>query len=59
MTDGGPIGSTDILIRYIFELAFSQLRLGYASALAAALFVIVAAMAMLLSPPRVMRGVRG
>ncbi len=59
MTDGGPIGSTDILIRYIFELAFSQLRLGYASALATALFVIVAAMAMLLSPPRAMRGARG
>lgn len=58
MTDGGPIGSTDILIRYIFDMAFSQLRLGYASALATALFVIVAAMAMLLSPPKALTGVR-
>jgi len=58
MTDGGPIGSTDILIRYIFDMAFSQLRLGYASALATALFVIVAAMAMVLSPPKALTGVR-
>ena len=58
MTDGGPIGSTDILIRYIFDVAFSQLRLGYASALATALFVIVAVMAMLLAPPKAMSGVR-
>lgn len=58
MTDGGPVGSTDILIRYIFDMAFGQLRLGYASALATALFFIVAAMAMLLSPPKAMGGVR-
>jgi ABC-type sugar transport system permease subunit len=49
MTNGGPIGSTDILITYIFDNAFSQLKLGYASALATALFLIVAAMALLLS----------
>jgi ABC-type sugar transport system permease subunit len=58
MTDGGPIGSTDILILYIFDMAFSQLRLGYASALATALLVIVATMAMLLSPPKTMGGAR-
>lgn len=58
MTDGGPVGSTDILIRYIFDMAFSQLRLGYASALATALFFIVAVMAMVLSPPSALRGVR-
>jgi ABC-type sugar transport system permease subunit len=58
MTDGGPIGSTDILIRYIFDAAFSQLRLGYASALATALFAIVAALALLLSPRRGLTGLR-
>ena len=58
MTNGGPIGSTDILITYIFDNAFSQLKLGYASALATALFLIVAAMALLLSPPKAMSGVR-
>jgi len=52
MTGGGPIGSTDILIKYIFDAAFSQLRMGYASALATALFLIVAALAMVLTPPR-------
>ena len=58
MTNGGPIGSTDILINYIFDSAFGEQKLGYASALATALFVIVAAMAMLLSPPKALSGVR-
>jgi ABC-type sugar transport system permease subunit len=52
MTGGGPIKSTEILIKYIFDLAFSQLRLGYASALATALLAIVSILALLLSPPR-------
>lgn len=52
MTDGGPIGSTDILIKYIYDVAFGQLKLGYASALATALLIIVAGLALLLSPPR-------
>lgn len=53
MTGGGPIGSTDILIKYIFDAAFSDLDMGYASALATALFVIVAVLALVLTPPRV------
>lgn len=52
MTGGGPIGSTDILIKYIFDAAFSELDMGYASALATALFVIVAILALVLAPPR-------
>ena len=58
MTNGGPINSTDILIKYIFDAAFAQLKLGYASALATALFLVVATMAMLLSPPRALSGLR-
>lgn len=57
MTGGGPIGSTDILIKYIFDAAFSDLDMGYASALATALFVIVAALALVLTPPRATSGV--
>lgn len=52
MTGGGPIGSTDILINYIYDVAFSQLRMGYASALATALLIVVAGLALLLTPPR-------
>jgi multiple sugar transport system permease protein len=58
MTAGGPIGSTDILINYIYDVAFSQLKLGYASALATALLLIVAALALALTPPRATGGRR-
>jgi multiple sugar transport system permease protein len=56
MTGGGPVGSTDILIKYIFETAFSQLKMGYASALATCLFLIVTVLALVLTPPRANRG---
>jgi ABC-type sugar transport system permease subunit len=52
MTNGGPINSTDILIKYIYDVAFSQLKLGYASALATLLLLIVAALALFLGLPR-------
>jgi len=56
MTGGGPIGSTDILIKYIFDKAFSELDMGYASALATALFLMVSVLALVLTPPRATRG---
>ncbi len=52
MTGGGPLRSTEVLILYIYEVAFGQLRMGYASALATVLFIIVAAMALIFTPPR-------
>ena len=52
MTKGGPLNSTDILAVYIYDLAFAQLRLGYASALSTVLFVIVTALALIFNPPR-------
>jgi ABC-type sugar transport system permease subunit len=52
MTGGGPVGSTDILIKYIFDAAFSELDMGYASALATVLFLMVAVLALILAPPR-------
>lgn len=52
MTKGGPLFSTDILAVYIYELAFSQLRLGYASALSTVLFVFVIILALVFNPPR-------
>jgi len=56
MTGGGPISSTDILINYIYNVAFSELKLGYASALATALLLIVAFLALTLTPPRTSGG---
>ena len=50
MTDGGPLGRTDILIKYIYDAAFGQLRLGYASALAVVLFLIVSIIAAVVLP---------
>lgn len=58
MTGGGPVGSTDILIKYIFDTAFSELNMGYASALATALFLMVAVLALMLTPPRATGGRR-
>lgn len=52
MTGGGPLNSTDILIRYIYDMAFAQLRLGYASALSTVLFIIVAILALIFNPPK-------
>lgn len=41
MTDGGPQGSTMVLVYYIYHQAFKAFNTGYASALAVILFVIV------------------
>ena len=41
MTHGGPMDSTKTIVYYIYERAFENLDLGYASALAVVLLVIV------------------
>ena len=41
MTKGGPLDSTKTIVYYIYERAFENLDLGYASALAVILLVIV------------------
>lgn len=41
MTDGGPEGSTMVLVYYIYHQAFRMFNTGYASAIAVVLFVIV------------------
>lgn len=40
MTQGGPLGSTDTLVLYLYEAAFRGLDYGYASAIAYAVFVL-------------------
>ncbi len=44
MTQGGPLGSTNTLVYYIYQNAFSFYKLGYASAAGAVLSVIVGIM---------------
>lgn len=41
MTSGGPLGSTSTIMYYIYEKAFKDYQMGYASALAWIFFVII------------------
>ncbi len=41
MTQGGPANATEVSVLYIFKQGFELLNMGYASALAFALFVII------------------
>jgi ABC-type sugar transport system permease subunit len=41
MTGGGPAKRTDVLVLYIYNNAFSYLKMGYASAISVILFVII------------------
>ena len=40
MTQGGPLGSTNTLVLYLYEAAFRRLDYGYASVIAYAVFVL-------------------
>lgn len=39
MTNGGPAGATDVVVRYIYQTGFRDTELGYASAMSLFLFV--------------------
>ena len=41
MTAGGPVGSTDVIVYHIYQSAWEELRMGYASAMSWILFVII------------------
>jgi ABC-type sugar transport system permease subunit len=41
MTNGGPAGATRVLPLYLYENAFQFLKMGYASAVAVFMFVIL------------------
>ena len=41
MTAGGPVRSTDVIVYHIYQAAWEQLRMGYASAMSWILFVII------------------
>ncbi|MGH2533036.1 MAG: carbohydrate ABC transporter permease [Thermomicrobiales bacterium] len=46
MTSGGPANATQVYIHYLYENAFQYSRMGYASAMAWLLFVIIAAISL-------------
>ena len=41
MTAGGPVRSTDVIVYHIYQAAWEQLRMGYASAMSWVLFAII------------------
>lgn len=41
MTKGGPGNVSQVLVSYMFEAAYSELRIGYASAIAIVIFIII------------------
>jgi len=43
MTEGGPLDATEVVVHHIYRNAYDFLQMGYASAMAWVLFVIVAA----------------
>lgn len=47
LTQGGPRGATNTLVRYIYVNGFSELRVGYASAATVVFLLIVLAIAMI------------
>lgn len=47
MTAGGPLDSTRVIIYYLWQNGFEFLRMGYASAIAVLVFVIILALTLL------------
>jgi multiple sugar transport system permease protein len=47
MTQGGPLGATTVIVYYLYQQAFQQFNMGYGSAVAMALFVIILALTLI------------
>ena len=43
MTEGGPLHSTDVVVFHIYQNAYDFLKMGYASAMAWLLFLMILA----------------
>jgi ABC-type sugar transport system permease subunit len=47
MTDGGPLFHTESLVMYLYQRGFIDFKLGYATAIAMVLFVIILAVSLI------------
>lgn len=47
MTGGGPIGSTEVVVYYLFQRAFESLEFGYASAISVVMFLFLVVLTIL------------
>lgn len=47
LTKGGPINSTSMMVWYLYDTAFTNLKIGYASSMASVLFLCVLAITLL------------
>lgn len=47
MTQGGPAGTTELMATYMYKLSFQQFNMGYGSMVAAGMFILITAIALL------------
>ena len=47
MTQGGPAGGTELMATYMYKLSFQQWKMGYGSAVAAGMFILITVIALL------------
>ncbi|MCR5107365.1 MAG: sugar ABC transporter permease [Lachnospiraceae bacterium] len=47
MTQGGPVNSTELMATYMYKLSFQQFNMGYGSAVAAGMFILITFIALL------------
>jgi ABC-type sugar transport system permease subunit len=47
MTEGGPSGSTELMATYMYKNAFTQMKMGYGSTIASAMFIIITAISLI------------
>lgn len=47
MTQGGPSGGTELMATYMYKLSFQQFNMGYGSCVAAGMFILITAIALI------------
>ena len=47
MTEGGPSNSTEVMATYMYKNAFTKMKMGYGSTIAAAMFIIITIISLL------------
>ena len=47
MIHAGPAGSTELMATYMYKLSFQQFNMGYGSTVAAGMFILITAIALL------------